>query len=120
MKLLIAGSRSIINYNIIEKYVNKCRQSLIPEHIITHIISGHAIGVDQLGEMYAKEHNIPIVIFKPDWGKFGKPAGFIRNKEMVNYCDIGIIFWDGKSSGTKHTLNLLRDRGKLFNLVICP
>ena len=38
--------------------------------------------------------------FPADWDKFKKAAGYIRNEQMGNYCDIAIIFWDGSSKGT--------------------
>lgn len=39
---------------------------------ITEIISGHAKGVDQLGEQYARMHQIPIQTFLPNWDKEGR------------------------------------------------
>ena len=44
--------------------------------------------------------------------KYGKRAGFIRNCEMVDCCDGVVVFWDGKSKGTKHTIDYASKRGK--------
>jgi len=107
MKLLIAGSRNFCseeNYNLLCSEVEKLEFS--------SIISGGAKGADTLAERYAFERNIPIEIIKPEWEKFGKKAGFIRNELMWEMCDFGIVFWDGRSKGTKHSLDLSRDYNK--------
>ena len=100
MKTIIAGSRNITDYNIVVEAVYASKFD------ITGIVSGRARGVDQLGEQYAKEHNLKIHEFPADWDKFGKSAGYIRNKEMAKYADVLIAIWDGKSKGTKHMIDL--------------
>ena len=39
-----------------------------------------------LGEQYAKEHGIPLVLFPADWDRYGKRAGYIRNDKMARYA----------------------------------
>ena len=68
----------------------------IPEEVV----SGACTGVDQSGEEWAKFYNIPIKQFKPDWDKFGKRAGPIRNSQMAAYGDILLLIWDGRSRGS--------------------
>lgn len=42
-----------------------------------------------------------------DWRKYGKAAGYIRNKEMVDLgADIVLAFQKNKSKGTQHTIDL--------------
>jgi hypothetical protein len=106
MKIVIAGSRSIINYDLLEfaiyrsKFVN-----------ITEVISGKASGVDFLGEQWARKNNIPIIEFPAKWNLLGKRAGYERNKEMAQYCDGAIILWNGISNGTK---NMVENLEKLY------
>lgn len=73
-------------------------------------ISGTAKGADQLGEQFAKACKCEIVRFAADWNKFGRSAGYIRNKEMAQYAaeETGVLFafWDGESQGTKHMIDL--------------
>ena len=68
------------------------------------LVSGGANGADTLGGYYAKKFNIPIKIFKPEWDKYGKSAGFLRNQTIVDNCDIVLAFWDGVSKGTQDTI----------------
>lgn len=104
MKYAVIGSRSFCDYAVFEKELNK--------YDISEIISGGAKGTDQLAERYAHANSIPIHIFKPDWQQYGKGAGVIRNKEIINACDAVIAFWDGKSKGTQSSINFARNKGK--------
>lgn len=98
MKVIVAGSRGIMDYSIVEKAISDSGFE------ITEVVSGGARGVDQLGERWAREHAVAIRQFLPDWNTHGKSAGFIRNDLMVKYADALVICWDGSSRGTKHTL----------------
>ena len=100
MKTIIAGSRNITDYKLIEDAV-RCSGFDVSE-----IVSGAARGVDQLGEEYAKKRNIPIKKMPADWDKFGKSAGYRRNAEMALYADALVAIWDGKRKGTKHMIDL--------------
>ncbi len=99
MKLIIAGSRGINDYNIVKHcYLESGLQA-------TEIISGTARGVDRLGEQLANEFNIPIKRFPADWDGLGKKAGYVRNQQMVEYADGLLALWDGESKGTLHCIN---------------
>ena len=39
-----------------------------------------------------------------DWQRYGRGAGPIRNKQIVESADLVIAFWDGKSNGTRSAL----------------
>jgi len=106
MKVIIAGSRSIIKLFLIQDAVEKSQFN------ITEVVSGCAIGVDSLGEYYAKINNIPIKQFPAPWDHYGKAAGAIRNVRMADYADAAIIVWDGVSKGSKHMIKEMKDRRK--------
>lgn len=107
MKVIIAGSRSVL---LFEEVVKAVEQSGMKE-LITEIISGGARGADTLGELWAKQNNIPVKRFTPDWRTYGKPAGIIRNRQMGNYADGLIAMWDGTSRGTSHMIQYANDKG---------
>jgi hypothetical protein len=73
---------------------------------ISLVVSGGAKGADKLGENWAKVNDIKTLIFPANWAEFGKSAGFIRNEDIIKNCDEAIVFWDEKSSGTKHSISL--------------
>ena len=107
MKLLIAGSRGIKNFDL-EKYV--------PEEV-TLIISGGAAGIDALAEEYADKKHISKLILHPEYNKWGKFAPLKRNELMIELCDAALIVWDGHSRGTQYTLSYANKMGKKVILV---
>lgn len=107
MKLLIAGSRDYTNYSV----VNKVCTHLLTLYDIDTIISGHARGADTLGERFAHEHDLQLDIYPADWNTYGRSAGYIRNEIMIKHADMCVVFWNGTSPGTKHTINLARKYG---------
>lgn len=113
MKTIIAGSRSITEYNLLLRAIEQCPFK------ITSVVSGKAKGVDSLGEQYSKEHNLPIHLFPADWKKFGRGAGIVRNREMATNAEALLALWDGKSKGTESMIKLARQAGILvfiFNI----
>jgi hypothetical protein len=85
----------------------------------TEIVCGLAKGADTSGKEWADCHDIPVTFFPAEWKKFGKSAGALRNREMGNYADVLLAFWDGKSRGTKHMIDYMRYLGKPVFVVEC-
>lgn len=114
MKTIIAGSRDIVDYEVVKKAIKESGFT------ISELISGGARGVDRLGESYAKENNIPIKRFIPDWD-IGKHAGILRNQKMAEYAEALIAIWDGESRGTKNMIEEARFRNLnvyVYNAVV--
>lgn len=111
--LAIVGSRTFSDYSLLCEEIDKLRMTIN----ITRVVSGGARGADFLGEKYAKEKNIPIVILRANWSKYGKRAGVLRNGDIVKMSDRVIAFWDGKSRGTKNTIELAEKHGKPSHVV---
>lgn len=112
---IIAGSRTFDSYEAMERFCDKA----LSNQTNIEIVSGTASGADRLGEEYAKRKNYQIVYFPADWDKHGKSAGYIRNKQMAEYADALIAFWDGQSKGTQNMIDLakqhkLQVRVKMF------
>ena len=92
----VIGSRSFSNYKLLSETL-----SALP---VTKIVSGGAPGADSLGAQYAKENNIPLVEYLPEWDKYGKGAAYRRNITIIDNSEEVVAFWDGISPGTKHSL----------------
>lgn len=105
MKCILAGSRGIVDLEIVKQAISSSGIA------ITELVSGGARGVDTLGEMWAKENSIPIKVFKPDWNTYGKAAGPLRNIQMGDYAEALIACWDGKSKGTNHMIDYATSKG---------
>ena len=109
MKVLVAGSRSITEFDL----------SLYIPSETEWIISGGAKGVDTLAEQYADQHHISKMIMRPRYDLYGKAAPIKRNQEMVNMADMVLIVWDGKSKGTKATEQYAVKIQKRVVVVMC-
>ena len=102
MKYWIAGSRIIKDPEWIDE--------ILTELIVWHnaeFRTGGAVGVDQGAEWVIDTRNMgklhpPLL---PDWKCYGKAAGFIRNAEGVIWSDVVVVFWDGKSGGSRNVIN---------------
>ena len=98
-----------------DKNNNKCK--LLKNKTDIVIISGAARGADTLGEKYAKERGYEIESHPANWDLYGKSAGYKRNVEMVENADAAIFFWDGESRGTKHSINLSKEKGIPYRII---
>lgn len=115
-KVIIAGSRGFSNYKLLKEKCNQYLREKRKDYNII-IVSGHARGADLLGEKYAQDEGFPLEIYPADWKKFGKSAGFRRNEQMAEVADALIAFWDGKSHGTKHMIEIMENKNLLVKIV---
>lgn len=99
MKCVIAGTRSVHDYNLLVQTVQRSGYD------ITEVVCGMATGIDTLGEQWARSKDIPIKAMPADWNRYGKKAGPMRNRQMAEYCDCAVIIWDGESPGTRNMIN---------------
>jgi hypothetical protein len=113
MRIIIAGSRSFNNYPFLH---GKC-SFFIGEHTNITIVSGTARGADQMGERFAKLRGYAVKQFPAYWDMHGKRAGYVRNEEMAKFSDALIAFWDGKSRGTRHMIDLAKKHGLRVRIV---
>lgn len=100
----VIGSRNFTDYKLLESTLES-----LPE--ITQIVSGGAKGADSLAKTYAEQHQLPLVIFKPDWKQYGKGAGIVRNRQIIDAAQMVVAFWDGVSKGTASSLALAKAKG---------
>lgn len=116
-RVIVCGSRNFTDKETCFKVLDQ----LFGESPNAEIISGHAKGADQFAEEYAVLHGIPVKVFPPDWKRYGRGAGPIRNREMLacakEKTPLVVAFWDGKSSGTRNMLELAKAEGVEIRIV---
>ena len=109
MKLAVIGSRNLTNVDL-ASYISK---------EVNEIVSGGAIGVDTCAAQYARRQGLKLTEFLPKYERYGRAAPIVRNKEIVDYADKVIAFWDGSSKGTLSVIRYAQKVGKPCEIVIC-
>jgi hypothetical protein len=110
MKLLVCGSRTVMNGQFIYGYLDAV-------HLyskVSVVIEGAASGADTIAHSWALSRGIDNIRFPADWAAHGKRAGYLRNVEMADQNpDMVIAFFDGdvRSRGTAMMVDIARDRG---------
>ena len=111
--LLVVGSRSITDEEFVEKKIDKMISQIRDRYNIL-IVSGGAGGVDSIAEKYARKNGMEMRVMPVDWKRYGRSAGYIRNREMHEYISgferRGVIaVWDGISRGTAMNFTLAKE-----------
>ena len=113
MKIIICGGRHFNNFKALEIVMENILAEKHLDCCDVEIVSGHCEGADKLGERYAKENGCGLTIFKANWSRYGRSAGPIRNKEMIDYIktdesNLVVAFVSPNSVGTKNTIKLAK------------
>ena len=132
-KVLVAGSRTFKNFTLLKDKLDLYLSKLSN----IEIVQGEAKGADTLAYTYAYQKNIPCKGFPAPWDaiegkpekeigmrrdgvKYWKKAGPFRNEQMAQYVGEGgyaVIFWNGKSSGTKDMIERCK-KHKIKNKIV--
>ena len=111
-KVIIAGGRDFDDYKYMSSELTELfENSTYFKGITIKIISGMAKGADSLAIRYADEHKLTKILFPANWEAYPRIAGFLRNNDMLSIATHLIAFWDGKSSGTKHMIDITQKKG---------
>lgn len=108
MKLAVVGSRGI-NAIPLEKYVTE---------EVDEIVSGGAVGVDTCAADFAKANGLKLTVFLPEYHIYGRSAPIKRNKQIVDYADAVIAFWDGSSRGTSWVIEYAKQVNKPCRVLV--
>jgi predicted ATP-grasp superfamily ATP-dependent carboligase len=102
MRLLICGDRWWQDKDLIKRYIEHYKPSVI--------IEGEARGADTLARVIGEELGIPVEKYPADWNTLGPKAGPMRNRQMLKEGkpDMVIGFHDDleNSKGTKDMLKI--------------
>jgi hypothetical protein len=114
MKVLVTGDREWNDPDLIERHLKK----LPPDTII---IQGGARGADSLAKGVARKLGFKVKTYPANWRKYGRAAGPIRNREMLEKEDPDLVlaFHDNieKSKGTKDMMKIAKKAGKTVKLI---
>jgi YspA, cpYpsA-related SLOG family len=109
MRVLVCGSRSWDDFGLILD-----RLAQLPRG--STVIHGGARGADQMAARVAVRLGLQVEEFIPHWrdveGHYNRRAGIERNLLMLDQePELVLAFWDGRSTGTAHTVAEASRRG---------
>jgi hypothetical protein len=113
-RILVTGSREWSDWGVIESALRWAYLTCISEPIAyTTVVHGHCpTGADACADLIAPMMGFNVERHPADWKRYGKPAGHIRNAEMVDLgADICIAFPLGESPGTRGCMRLAEKAG---------
>lgn len=111
-RVIVAGSRGFFEYDLMSRELDKLfNESKEFAGSDVKIISGMADGADSLAIRYADERKLTKILFPANWKRFSRVAGFLRNEDMLSVATHLVVFWDGKSSGTRHMIEIAKAKG---------
>lgn len=115
-KLIVAGGRDFSDEALLMQGINQVLAEL-PDDKVVSIVSGMAPGADTLAYQFAKDHKVRVYAMPADWKANGKRAGYMRNVDMANASHGLLAFWDTKSKGTKHMIDIARAKGLYVKII---
>lgn len=118
MKILVCGGRDFedwkkfnsVMYDIVFGRTGTPNDvEMLPTGI--EIIAGGATGADSLAIEWAIANWVPFIEYPADWKQYGKKAGYIRNKQMLEEGkpDLVVAFPGGR--GTANMIKLAEEAG---------
>jgi len=119
---VIAGSRDYPANGQVERELDKILQR---DDVV---ITGGARGVDTAATARAREIGCRLVVMTADWAQYGKRAGMIRNRAMLErlvkarflkWETMVVCFWANNSPGTRNTM-MVADELMLDLVVFVP
>ena len=107
MKIAVIGSRNL-SITDMDSYISDGDE----------IVSGGASGIDTCAAEYAKKNGLKLTVFLPQYHCYGRAAPIVRNKQIVDYADKVVAFWDGKSRGTLSVIRYAEKIGKPCETIV--
>ena len=92
-RVMVAGSRGFDDYTLLAASLD--RLLVGRENVV--IVSGGAKGADQLGEQYATERYHQVERHLPDWKRYRRGAGMMRNGRIADVSDLAVVFGTGRA-----------------------
>lgn len=102
MKVIITGGKDFNDYPLLKL---KCNE-LLKNYSDIEIVSTGDDGASKLGELYAKDFGHSLKRFPINSSFYTKAAETDRTKQLVEYSDMLIAFWDERSRETKNIIDV--------------
>lgn len=100
--VIIAGTRTFNDYNLVCKVMNVIRS----KYANINIVSNNEPGANKCGLLYALKNKIPYTIYEPDGRNCDRDAKSAMRERMTKASQVLVLFWDRESSESEDMLYL--------------
>jgi hypothetical protein len=113
MRVLVCGGRDYRDLETLKETLAGLRQ----EHPDMVVICGYNPhdaryqGADQLAYLWAKANRVPVFPFPAFWEKYGRPAGPLRNRQMMDDGRPQLVVAFPGGDGTANMVAIARAQG---------
>ena len=109
MRVVVTGSRHVLadKADIVFRRLDR----LHARRRIRALATGDGSGIDALAEEWAVSHNITAERFTANWREFGKKAGPIRNRRMLDEFKPDLVIAFPGGVGTADCVKAAKQRG---------
>lgn len=111
MNVIVTGSRHWSDTS----YIYGALDALHAMRPIWRIVQGGARGVDRIAQDWADDRLIESITYPADWATYGRSAGPLRNKQMLEEGrpDLIVAFHPAidRSKGTRHMVRIADEAG---------
>lgn len=113
MRILVTGSRDWDDQVVIVEALWQAAMGASAKGEVPTLVHGACpTGADHIADMVWSTNQWPVERHPADWEQFGKRAGFLRNKEMVDLgADVCLAFIKNDSKGASMTARLAEEAG---------
>jgi predicted Rossmann fold nucleotide-binding protein DprA/Smf involved in DNA uptake len=110
----IVGSRHFPALDQVEEYVRSLPAG-------ARLVTGSASGVDAAATRAARSRGLPVQVVGASFEETrDAERAAERNRRLVGMSDVLVAFWDGRSQGTRLTIERALDAGKEVHVFTRP
>lgn len=104
MRVLVCGGRYFDDANTVYSFLDGLDVNVL--------ITGGASGADTLAWEWGFDRGVPTnLVFPADWDRYGKKAGYLRNKEMLEDGRPDLVIAFPGDKGTAMMVRLAEEAG---------
>lgn len=107
MKVLVCGGRDYGDRAHLTQVLDKVHR----HRGITILIQGGAKGADLMAAQWARVRHIPVKEYPAQWEKYGKSAGYRRNRQMLQEEQPHVVIAFPGGKGTDNMVELATKAG---------
>ena len=102
LRVAVTGGRAYSNSVFLAEVLGQLQ--------IAVLAHGAAPGADTLAARWCRDHDCPVVVYEADWSAYGKRAGPLRNRRMLDHFQPDLLVAFSGGEGTQDCIRAAKER----------